>query len=510
MPLREVWGPLSTGLLALLLAMLVLHVAGVVLDFAAAIRFPYELDYGEGIVWQQAVLIPGPRMYSASTALPFIVFHYPPVFYLLVRAMRVLEPDFLAAGRSVSAACAVLIMPSVVGLVIVVTGRPGVRFSARDAAIAVLAGLLLLCLHAVRTWGLVMRVDLVAVMLCMAGLLVGAWADGRFWGTTAALLLCVAGVYSKQTQLPAGIAVGVFALVRNPRGGLGAVAVAGAAGLAALGLMQWLTDGGFLQNIISSNINRWGGLSRALWNLKDETGSIPVMILAAVAWVWVARSALGGVRLHIGSLAAAPFAWHRASPTVARRVLLLLHFALASLMLGTVFKAGANFNYMLEFLAAGTVLIGIMLVDFSRAAVWRGLALPSVLAVLLVTVAAQRVRQVFGLDSPIVLAKEAALVERIRAADKPVASENMTLLMRAGKPVVFEASIVTELAMVGRWDEAPLVRLIRDKGFAFMLVTKAPPGGTDRRSPAVDAAIRDAYPQIEDLGPHFELRSPAE
>ena len=501
-------GRVATVLLAALLAMLALHTVGAVLDFAAAIRFPYEIDYGEGIVWQQAVLIPGPRMYSKSTALPFIVFHYPPLFYLLVHAMRLIQPDFLAAGRTISALCAVLIVPSVVGLVLLVTARPGIRPTARDAAIAVMAGLLALCLHAVRTWGLVMRVDLVAVMLCTAGLLVGAWADGRFWGTTLALLLCVAGVYGKQTQLAAGIAVGVFALVRNPRGGLGAVAVAGGAGLAVLGLMQWLTDGGFVQNIIGSNINRWGGLRRALWNLKDETSSIPVIILAACAWAWVARSVVGGAPLRMVSLPTAVSAWRRASPVTARRALLLLHFALSTLMLGTVFKAGANFNYMLELLCAGVVLIGVMLVDLSRAATKPGIAFPAVVAVLLLTVSVQHVRQATGFESPVVLARNAALVERIRAADKPVASEDMTLLMRAGKPVLFEASIVTELAMVGRWDEAPLIQMIRNKGFAFMLITTGPPGGTDRRTPAVDAAIREAYPQVEEAGPDFLLRSP--
>ena len=507
---RTTPGFLAKILLAVLLALLALHALGVVLDFGQAIRFPYEIDYGEGIVWQQALLIPGPRMYSTSTALPFIVFHYPPLFYLLVRAVHLVQPDFLAAGRTVSAICAVLVVPSLVGLVLLVTARPGVRPSRRTVAIAVMVGLLALCLHAVRTWGLVMRVDLVAVMLCLAGLLVGAWADGRFWGTTVALLLCVAGVYGKQTQLAPGIAVAVFALVRRPRAGLGAIAVAGATGLAVLGLMQGLTDGGFVQNIIGSNLNRWGSWRQALWNIRDEVGSAPFMLMAAGAWLWLAQSVLAGQPLRWSLLIAAPAAWHRAPPATARLSLLLLHFVLASLMLVTVAKVGANFNYLIEWLCAGTVLIGVTLVDFARSATWRGRAFPVALAVLLVAVAAQPVRQVSGFEAPLVLARNAALVERIRAADKPVASEDMTLLMRAGKPVVFEASIVTELASVGRWDEAPLICMIRDHGFAFMLITKDEPGGSERRTPAVDAAMREAYPVIEQVGPHLFLRSPAQ
>lgn len=33
----------------------------------AAVRYPFQLDYGEGIVWQQALLIPGSRMYGDIT-----------------------------------------------------------------------------------------------------------------------------------------------------------------------------------------------------------------------------------------------------------------------------------------------------------------------------------------------------------------------------------------------------------------------------------------------------------
>src|SRR5690242_13667235 len=85
-------------LLAALLVLLSMHVVGVVADSVTAIRYPFELDYGEGIVWQQAALIPGPKMYGTSTELPFIVFHYPPLFHLLARGAGAIMPDLLSAG----------------------------------------------------------------------------------------------------------------------------------------------------------------------------------------------------------------------------------------------------------------------------------------------------------------------------------------------------------------------------------------------------------------------------
>jgi hypothetical protein len=102
-----------------------------------------------------------------------------------------------------------------------------------------------------------------------------------------------------------------------------------------------------------------------------------------------------------------------------------------------------------------------------------------------------------------------ALVRRIAAADKPVASEDMTVLMRAGKPVIFEPAIVTDLAAGGQWDETPLIEMIRARGFAFMITGGNTQGGSRRRSAAVDAAMRAAYPRAEQSGDlHLWLHLP--
>ena len=156
-------------------------------------------------------------------------------------------------------------------------GRLPVEF-----AIALAAGLLVLCLHAVHNLGLQMRVDMAAIALGMMGLIVGAWSNGRFWGTAMALLICVASVFTKQTQFVVGIAVFLVALLRNPRGVLYAAALAGIFGLAALGLMQELTEGGFLHNIIRYNINRFSP-RHAFWVLWPERSSFLVMALMLVA-----------------------------------------------------------------------------------------------------------------------------------------------------------------------------------------------------------------------------------
>jgi len=490
-------------------ALLAAHVAGVCLDVVAAVRYPFELDYGEGIVWQQAELIPGPRMYGSSPDLPFIVFHYPPLYYLIVRAVLSVQPDFLAAGRLVSSLSMALIGLLVTGLVLIATRRSGQQTMGVELGSAVAAGLLVLCLPVVRTWGLMMRVDMVAIMLSMMGLLMAAWSNGRFWGTLGALLLCVASVFTKQTQLPAGVAVFLIALLCNPRGALAAAAVAGAVGLGALELMEELTGNGFLQNIIGYNVNRLSlqQAYRVFWSVR---ASFPFMILMLLAFVVLWRAVLlSAPRLRPRTALRDIGALRRADRATACQALLLLEFVLATLMLPTTLKSGSSYNYLLEWLCTGCVLIGIMLVGLARNGAPSRRRFQIVALLLMLSVAALPLRYMPNQATEADLAWQEALVARIAAARKPVASEDMTLLMRAGKPVIFEPAIVTELASTGQWDEAPLIEMIRARGFAFMITTDNAIGGTSRRTPAVDAAMRDAYPRVEQASPELWLNLPS-
>jgi hypothetical protein len=484
-----------------LIVLLAIHAVGACLDFAAAIHDPDQIDYGEGIVWQQAMLIPGPHMYRIRTTLPFIVFHYPPVFYLLVRVVAPFTPNLLVAGRLIAATSAVSIVPLVAALVLVSVRPLNGRRSFYYVAIAIAAGLIALSLHAIRTWGLFMRVDMVAIALSLAGVLIAARADGKLFGTTCGLLVCVASVYCKQTQLPAGIAIFVIVLLRRPRTAIAAATIALTVGLAVLAYLQWFTAGGFLQNIIGDNINRLAlqNLEKAFWL---ERASFPFMVLMLIAAGGILRDLFapvaGGFRR--------PFIARLADRATATRAILMLYFVLASLMLVTMFKSGAVFNYFLDWLCVGSVLIGVWLCGLLDAE-WR---FRTAIGLMMLCLLFLPIRQLPDHLAQSELDRQEALVRRIAAADRPVASENMTLLMRAGKSVTFEPAIVTELASLGRWNEQPLVNMIDSHGFAFMITSDDSPDATPRRTAAVNAAMRRAYPRVEQVTPDLWVHLPPE
>lgn len=482
-----------------LFLVLVLHAAGVGMDGVAAIRFPLELDYGEGIVWQQARLIPGPTMYSRGQDLPFIVFHYPPVYYLVTRLVASFLPDMRAAGRFVSE-LSTLLTAGVAGALVYVSGRRAVGGLDRTVLFyAVVTSLLLLSMHAVRYWGVLMRVDMLAIVLGETGLLIGILARGRQPGTTIALLFCTAAVFTKQIVLAPGIAIFVVAMMRNPRAALGAAAVAGGLGLIALAYLQIDTAGGFLLNIVTYNINRTSlshGLDVIFWQERD---SLIFVVPLMVAFVVIVRPLAVSLRdgLREGGLARARQALCLENPTAYAVTVLAVYFCLSSTMLLSIFKSGSTVNYMLEWFFSGVVLLGILLCRLAAggSATRPHLALASFM--LFLGVVLQPLRALPDTVPEEFVSAQRTLVRRIAEAEKPVASENMSLIVQAGKSVVFEPAIVTELARLGKWDEAPLVRMIRSGGFAFFLTTDNEPGGTDRRSPAVDAAMRAAYPIVE-------------
>ncbi len=493
---------LNAGLLAVLLAVAGMHVAGLAIDAVAAIGSPLELDYGEGIVWQQAALIPGPRAYAPGAGLPFIVFHYPPLFHLVTRfvAAAVL-PDMLAAGRLVASAVTFATVPLLAWLALLAT--PAQQRRRWALLLAILAcSLVFTSIAPVRIWGLVMRVDTLGLVLGFAGLVTAALARGRFWGTLAALLFCLAAVFTKQTMATFGVTVAVLSLLRRPKPAALAVLLTGAVGVAAVLVLQAATGGGFLDNILGANINRFS-VRLAYWTLYRQRVNVVFYIVMVAATLWLLHDLLPSVR------GAGAGAWLRGlrqcDEVTWRRALVVVQVALSCLVLLTLLKIGSDMNALLQLCGAGCVAVAVaaaaLLADARRS--W---AAPILLVPVLLASALQPVRTWSDAALPAALAQDADLVQRIRAAQLPVASENMVLLMRAGAGVVYEPAIVTELAYLGRWDETPLVAMVRNHGFAFMLTTDGGAVPTERRTEAVNAAMMDAYPRITQVRPSLFLR----
>ena len=93
-------------------------------------------------------------------------------------------------------------------------------------------------------------------------------------------------------------------------------------------------------------------------------------------------------------------------------------------------------------------------------------------------------------------AERPELLTLLRNTPGPIYSENMVLLLEAGKEVFAEPAIMTVLSAAGTWDERPFLEMLAHREFPLILASDLDGG---RYSPASARAIRANYEKIKEL-----------
>ena len=459
-----------------------------------AVAFPYELDYGEGIVWYQTRMLFAGEAFGPIDGFPAIVFHYTPLFHLVSGLVAATGIDGLAAGRVVSllstAAMAVL-AGAIVHRVVARDGGP--KGAARLAALFTVF-LPLLC-YPIPLWSPLMRVDMLAFALSMGGVYIGLRSFSRPSAVYPAALLFVLAVYTKQTMIAAPAALFGTLLLYRPRTAFAGILTCMAAGTAALAVLAIATDGGFLRHIFLYNINRFDP-ERLTWIQITAEGHIGLIAAALV-----------GAATQFPALRAFAVKRSNASSSAAESVFLAAYLLLTTIMLLLVAKSGSSGNYFIEWLVALCIYAGIAVSYPIRRALDAGIGPAAPFGTILVPIALS----VHAWTLPVppissdLMARRAVgleiLAERIRSSDRPVISDDMVILQRGGQPVLWEPAIFAELGANGVWDERPFIRMIEQRRFGFF-ITHRDRGRRpfdERYNPAVAEAMARAYPRREKI-----------
>jgi hypothetical protein len=463
----------------------------------AVLAYPFGVDYGEGIVWQQALLIPGPRMYGSIDHLPFLVFHYPPVYHLASRAVMAFGVDPLAAGRIVSLAATAVIAISIAWLVTAeLVGRVG---CSAVVVGAVTGALLVLSLEPVEMWFDRMRVDMLAIALAFVGVAFAVRAERQPAWLALAMPAFVLSIYTRQTELAAPASALLVLLFVRPRAAILAGVGGACLGVAALAWLEWVTAGGFLRHIITYNINTWT-FALLMERLRFQVSYAVLLALAVIGLtaLWLRR------RDETPPRGAEASRYNLVVPIISVWLLLSL-----IMMVVTVGKTGSNVNYFIEPMSVCTVAVGLLIGLCWQAVVGSpgrrdmALRLGLVFATFaLVAVMAKRRPTCYAVQNPALLAIQENLVEEIAKQDRPVLSEDMVLSLRAGRDVPIEPAIFRELALRGQWDQRRLLDLINGHAFAFLVTTPDKIYKPLRYTPEELAAMERAYPRVETRGPY--------
>lgn len=461
---------------------------------AIRITYPYELEYGEGIVlWQAQHVSHFATAYAPITHYPFIVFHYTPLYQLVSLVVSKLTGNLLLAGRLVSSFSALGICLTLAWVVYRTTPVRASRLAAVGGAIVAMA---FPCGLSMMRWAPFMRVDMLGLWLSFSGLAMFVLAR-----TTAqrffAFVLFVAAIYTKQSLVAGAVACLLVAGVMNLRQAIKLGAFTAALGGALLAALAFSTHGEVIKHLFAYNVNRFSILAVA-HNLETDLQSTMLLIaLAAAAAFGPIRDAARAFSQRNAAMLGTGLS---ASPYRLALFTFTVHFILAALVSLTSGKSGSSINYYLELnlsaCALASLFVARLLWNWRKKRVSPAIALAYLLPFLILGqqfLAASHLLRDSYMDRRAMAQKAQnsdALVRILRNSPEPVMSEDMTLLYKAGKQVPFEPAIVTELAATHAWDETPLVNMIRDRAFSVMVIRNDP---DILYSPAVLRSIVENY-----------------
>lgn len=470
----------------------------------ACIRYPGQLDYGESPLLGQAILwLHGHQIYHDDAAPPFVVGNYPPVFTWATAAVIALWTGAsMGAGRIVSVLASLLTAVCVAGCTWEAAALPSLRPGGGAPAgalrvpwalrlvLAAFAGALWLSTRYVWSWGVLGRVDALAVCFSMGGV----WVVLRFgfrrleagglWDPLAVgAALFVLAVYTRQDVVEGAIACIAGLAVHDWRRALGLALWTGAGGAAVGAVLMLVSHGQFWVHVVTYNENlfSWATVRGDWLNwLHNSGGAVLVRLGIAGALVWT----LAGGQVVPG--------------------LLLGLTALTSMTIG---KTGSNINYFLPLLAACCWCVGLLGL---RAAglcnggpmvlKWIGLAVPALFAAwvsgaapawsgplralspayahLMVHAESRSQNLAHTLRSPGWGGTPTGdpgpewhrLVRLVAETPGPVISEDMAFVVLAGKPVAFQPSELTKVTQVGRWDQSLVVRRLASGAYPLVIL----------------------------------------
>lgn len=436
-PAWEVW--LTRALLLLCLINLGVWL---VLIVPQVLRYPYGIDFGEGLLWNQVRrLLGGENIYGPITSPPYIVSNYPPGIYLLNALLQWLAPqaDPLLLGRSVSVAGTLAIVGALFALV---------RRYALAPHWAWLLPLAWLLAAPAWRWGVVMRVDTIGIALTLWGLVVAT--SGRPWGGAPLWMLAA---FTKHSLVAAPVAWALsgsrFADARRwlPLLLIPAVYLVG----------QLMTGGGLMQHIVGFTANEF----RAARLLAGAGEYLAISLPLWGLW-W---------------LVGFPAAWQPANRPWT------CYLALSTATLVTFAATGSDSNYYLEPLAALLAAIIVAAGSAHQSPAEADAPLPvaapafaGALPVLLFAAFAATNRWGASAEFPLIhqatrsRAAGDQLVQWLQAAAGPILSEEYTFLLRAEKFPDFQPYIFRLLAESDKWDESPMLDRLQEGGYDYLVL----------------------------------------
>jgi hypothetical protein len=427
---------------------------------------PFQADYEEGNILNALLRISqGDTPYPDPHSLPNIINPYgPAAYYLLFIPVKLFGLGF-RYPREMIIGCTLLIAALIA---LELRRRTG------STMLALVFGLLYLTIPNIQNWAWVLRVDLLGIVLSVAGFVVSSSRLDRDEapGVVPALLFA-AGILVKPTLIAAPAAC-FFALIarRRLRDAAKLTAVTAAAVGVVMTFFAAVTHGAVLVDVFLSHPDPY--------SLRKYLGGLALMSKQSCALVLLAAVAV-----------AVGVARRQASPPV-------LWLLIATATSATAGGLGSNLNHFLEWNTALCVAGGLGL---SALVGLRSRTIALVTTAIAVTAMAVVIRQPREIAFVRGQTDCSRAYEWVRLSAGPnVVSENVGSLVLGRKRVwVSNPYVLAQMVKHAGWSDAELVHMIRERRFDAVIVPRDYPADPSnpnriiRFSPSFVRALGDNY-----------------
>jgi len=454
------------------------------------LAYPYQLDYGEGIVlWFAQQLAHGQAIYKSLNVFPYASSNYPPVAMMLSAALMPIFGDGYVGGRLLNFASALMVAALIYRIV---------RDEANHRFAAAIAALFFIGSPYIYHWVALDRVDLIGLAFAFGGVYF-VWkrqqsTDHRrqiinFCLFTFCFLFAL---YTKHTLFAAPAAAFLALWMRDRRQAIAFAVALGAIGGAIYLAIDYITAGGFSLGLLESNATVFL-FDQLIALLQYFATTFPILILLA-AWSWIQR-----VR--------------------AKRMGVLEWYAVIALaMLALAGRTGAWENYFFEAIAVVCVFAGIT-VSSLRSAVKRlptddrrpSLILPVLLLAQLALMWHDHDPRIAADLMSTDFSANQQLVTLLQRTSGTIISEDMGTLVTSGKPVDYYTFQYSSLARSSKWDQRWELNGLRDGAFPLVILEHGTREDVDhyrRFTREFVSALDRYYARTQTIG-KYEIYTPA-
>jgi len=400
--------------------------------------FPYQIDYGEGLMMEGAMCIrQGRALYPAVNGFSGVIHVYGPLAYAAAAATLPADGVSFTVGRFLMLLCTVAIS----AMIAVMLWR-----RTHSMRLGVAFGLLLPLVPAFRFWSYLLRADLIGIAISIAGLMLYATKPKYAHWT---IPFFVTALFCKYSLLAAPFAVFLHMIAK--RRAVDAVRFAVILGLSCESLfllLQRKTAGAFAFHMFSTH--------------PDGYSLTQFFHLAALAWL------------------GAPVVTGLAGYYIVSRLgsgeadLASLYFVSASINSLTAGKPGAATNHFLEWMIAACMCAGLGYAALRSRYPRRMVQISLILgfSVLLAVVMQNR-----PASQPFSELSECAGAYQYVAQSRSsrVLSQSLGPLLLTGKPVLLtDPFVYGQLVEHGRWSDSALVQQVKEQYFGLIIVNVDP------------------------------------